>query len=343
MEQPTRTSWSSFKRLGFDARVFELFLHAYFTRSPHALFEVERASERPDYLVTRSGITVAIEATTANPRQVPGEKALHVVGLDLDAPTQSEAEMQERIDHELPIRLGSALYSKLKKRYWELPHVRGRPLVFAIEMFHAKDALLLSSVGLAQYLYGLKQSFRYDDGRLVIDTAPVSMHKQDDKEIPSGFFALPDTEHVSAVLFTNAGTYGKFTRMGFQAGLHRGNVLVTRRGLAYDHDVSASKPKPFEYRLDEAPGEEPWGSGIEVFHNPRALHQLSDDFFVDAYQTHVKNGVPVSYLPEFAPITSVTVSLYLDLDSLRPVDQRIGVGTILRREFEARNLAPPAI
>lgn len=33
------------------------------------------------------------------------------------------------------------------------------------------------------------------------------------KQIPSGFFNLPDAENVSAVLFTNTGTIPKFLRM----------------------------------------------------------------------------------------------------------------------------------
>ena len=34
-------------------------------------------------------------------------------------------------EHEnaMPLRFGSALFSKLKKKYWELPHVAGNPLV----------------------------------------------------------------------------------------------------------------------------------------------------------------------------------------------------------------------
>jgi hypothetical protein len=330
-----------FQTTAFDARVFELFLQGYFTNSG---FQIERASERPDYLVTRDGLTVAVEATTANPTDVPGAHRVPKVVSVWNAPRRTVAEIKERGDHEIPIRFGSALYSKLKKRYWDLPHVRGRPLVIAIEGFDAQDALLFSSAGLTQYLYGLRQSFRRDGkGQLLIDTEPVTVHRLGEKEIPSQFFALPEAEHISAVLFTNSGIFGKFTRMGYQAGLHRGNVLVMRRGLEYDPDPDAALPQEFAYRLDEVPGEEPWGSGIEIFHNPRAVHPVPREFFVDAVQTYVENEAPVSYMPPFVPMASITASLYLDYDSLRPVEHREdGVGTILRREFEARNLVRPA-
>ncbi|MFA4839875.1 MAG: glycosaminoglycan attachment protein, partial [Candidatus Neomarinimicrobiota bacterium] len=61
-------------------------------------------------------------------------------------------------ENAMPIRFGSPLYSKLQKRYWDLPHVTGHPLVFAIADFHDDQSMLWSSTSLIDYLYG----FRYD-------------------------------------------------------------------------------------------------------------------------------------------------------------------------------------
>jgi hypothetical protein len=328
-----------FQTTGFDARVFELFLHAYFTSIGA---QIARTAERPDYLLTRGSLTVAVEATTANPTQVPNQASAPITGVDLEALVGEETTARvERANHEVAIRFGSALFSKLRKHYWELPHVAGRPLVFAIEGFHAHDALTFSSASLAQYLYGIRQTGEHDaGGRLVISAEAVDEHQFGEKTIPSHFFAQPGAEHVSAVLFTNAGTVGKFTRMGYQAGLHRGNVIVRRRGVAWTPNPNAAEPTPFAYRLDEGPGNEPWGSGVEVFHNPRALHFIPDDFFTHAIQTRLKDGHPVSWTPQFAPFTSFTERFHLQLESLRPAsDTPDGFGTILRREFEARRIA----
>lgn len=327
-----------FQTSGFSARVFELFLYAYFTSLGA---RVDRAAERPDYLVTQGGVTIAVEATTANPTQVPGNPTAPIVGFDPTAAEQDEDEVRKRIDHEIPIRVGSALFSKLKKRYWELPHVKGRPLVLAVEPFHAHDALLFSSSAVAQYLYGVRQTGWHDEaGQLTIDTQPIVAHRLGEKEIPSGFFALPGAEHVSAVLFTNAGTVSKFTRMGYQAGFHRGNVLVFRNGTAHDPDPNAADPATFAYRLDEQPGEEPWGSGVEIFHNPRALHPVPADYFGDAAQTFLKGGIPTPFVPPFLPFASMTIRTFLDFESLRPVEDRPdGVGTIMRREFDRYDFA----
>lgn len=330
-----------FQTTGFDARVFELFLHAYFTSIDA---HIGRAHERPDYIVTRNGLTIAVEATTANPTQVPGVPPAVVTGVDLQALVdEDEQQRRERTENEIPIRVGSALFSKLGKEYWKLPHVSNRPLVFAIEPFHAHDSLLFSSAPISQYLYGIRQTGSHDaDGRLVIDTQPVATHQQGAKVIPSGFFMLPGAEYVSAVLFTNAGSVGKFTRMGYQAGFHRGNVTVVRFGEAWDPDPDAAKAESFMYRMDEDPRDEPWGSGIEVFHNPHALLPIPDDFFADAIQTRLEDGAPVSLLPRFAPFFSVTQRMHWDFESLAPVEERSGgVGTILRTEFDAYDPVRP--
>lgn len=176
----------------------------------------------------------------------------------------------------------------------------------------------------------------------MIENQPVATHQHGKKVIPSGFFEQPGAEHVSAVLFTNAGTVSKFTRMGYQAGFHRGNVMVMRYGTRWDPDPNASKPLRFAYRMDEDPGEEWWGSGVEVFHNPHALYPLSDDFFEDAKQTCLVNGGTTSLTPEFEPFSSITQRITIPLESLTPIESKPGgVGTILRAEFDTYNLVRP--
>ena len=61
-----------FQTTAFDARFLELYLFAYFSRSG---FLVERDHTNPDFLVSREGLRVAVEATTVNPSTsgVPSE------------------------------------------------------------------------------------------------------------------------------------------------------------------------------------------------------------------------------------------------------------------------------
>jgi hypothetical protein len=50
-------------------------------------------------------------------------------------------------------------------------------------------------------MYGIKQTGRIDDsGNATTVIVKISHHRWQDKEIPSGFFTQPDSEHISAVI-----------------------------------------------------------------------------------------------------------------------------------------------
>lgn len=339
-----------FQTTGFDARVFELFLHAYFSTLDGV---VSRPRQRPDFLITRGALTVAVEATTSNPTQGPGAMAgsasmlldeEHLLAAQRPGLAESSgersleerAEVIARSEHELPIRLGGALRAKLQQRYWEDTNFAGRPLVFAVEAFHATDSLYFSSAGLAGYLYGTEQSWTHDaDGTLRITSSPRTTHRVGDKVIPSHFFSLPDTEYVSAVLFTNSGTTAKFTRMGYQAGLHRGNLLITRAGFYPDPDPNSATPRLLDYTLDDPPFLEEWWNGVTVFHNPSARHPLPHEFFTGATQVYPLGDQMAADGSSANPYMSRTFILAFDDETFRPAEQSAdGIGSILEVDFE---------
>lgn len=255
-----------FQTTGFDARFTELYL---FAALDSAGFDVETIGAAPDFIVSGHGHKWAIEVTTANPSYGAVPPALPA---DL-------VELQRYIDGELAIRLGSALFSKLKRRYWELPQVAGKPLVFAIQNFASKDSLQFSDTALAHYLYGFRTySERSPDGHLLGYTADVeTIQREDGTSIPSNFFATPDSEHVSAVLWTNSGTVNKFGRIGFQRGLDSEGIHMRRIGLRFDPDPDADLPEPFDYAVGDR--WESWEEGLVMAHNPRAQFPLDDDAF----------------------------------------------------------------
>jgi len=274
--------------------------------SPVSGFTVTRRYDRPDFLVTRGGLEAAIEATTVNPS-----------GLANQAPRGpfnelSYEERKLRVQNDLPIRFGGPLYSKLKMQYWNLPHCQGQPLVLAIEAFHADDALTFGDSAITGYVYGLRQTSAWTpDGDLIISTQHVAEHTRGTKTIPSGFFTSEGAEHISAVLFTNAGTYAKFARMSYLNGRSVDQFKISREGTSYTPVPLARDPSYFCYDLDVPPFLETWGHGLVVLHNPRALHPLPDEFFADAVQTHLKDGIPSEIIPDFHIISSKTNILYV--------------------------------
>lgn len=299
-DDPDGNFVEQFQTTGFDARTFELFLFAMFLESGHV---VDRANPRPDFLLMRDGICAAVEAVTANP---PGQ-ASGTPYRALPYP-QTGQDLAAYLQNEVAIRMGSPLFTKLKQRYWELPHVSGKPLIIAIQAFHAPGSLMISSTPLGHYLFGSRQKWYHDEeGRLVISEEPIEVHRGT-KEIPSGFFAQPDAENISAVLFSNSGTIPKFNRMGHEGRYHRFGVRMLRYGTCYRHDPNATLPKPFLYEVghqDELV--ESWREGTVLFKNPRARHQLPDEWLgASAEQDFVNEQAITTFAEPFHPYWSIT-------------------------------------
>jgi hypothetical protein len=295
-----------FQTTGFDARTWEVALYAYFLSVG---FEIDRDAAAPDFICRLLNDVVAVEATTANPSG-GGVTPTTMEGLKRRAEEPS-VETLRRIEHEMPIRLGSALFSKLNRRYWELDHVAGRPIVFAIQSFSSDDALQFGDVGLAAYLYGLwATSSRTLSGDLIVQSTPLVEHRVGDKIIPSNFFGQPETEHISAVLFGNTGTFPKFGRMGLQDGLEAGDLQMLRFGWCYDHDPNASEPLWFAYDVEERPRRwrlpETWGEGMAMFHNPRASVPVREALFPGIAHHQLEDGQVTATVPRFHPFISLT-------------------------------------
>lgn len=303
MEDPDGNLVEQFQTYGFDARTFEIYLQALFQEAGHA---IDRSHDRPDFLISRDGLTVAVEAVTANP---PPTRDYQPYQLVPATRPRTRDEVFQYLKHEVAIKFGSPLYSKLQKRYWELPHVAGRPFVIAIETFHG-GALQHSATSVSQYLYGVDHSYRFDDaGYLVVEGETIKEHVGS-KTIPSNFFGQPGAEHVSAVLFCNAGTVPKFGRIG-QQGAHRSaDVRMVRYGTCLDLDPNATEPEQFAYEVgDPDVPPEPWRDGSVLIHNPNALRPLPAEWLGAGGEENLQPGgtVALTWKDPFQPFESLTM------------------------------------
>jgi hypothetical protein len=192
-------------------------------------------------------------------------------------------------DGYMAIKYGSSLTSKLKKQppYWEYPNAKGLPFIIAIADFHRPDPKTLRpSMGythsaLAPYLYGFKSLVERDeDGNYYVKYRKISNHRYLDKEIPSGFFNLPNAKNVSAVLFCNAGTLGKFNRMGVLAGFGLPNYRYLRIGEKFNiSDPIATEGISCLIDIQHPNYHETWFDELNLFHNPNALYPLNPSLF----------------------------------------------------------------
>ncbi len=282
-----------FQTRGFDARIWELYMYALFTELGYGF---DRSHSAPDLHCVGPLGEFFVEATTVNPSPLP--------------PEVDETNEQAYFDAYVPIKFGSALFSKVKKRYWEKAHVKGLPLVLAIQDFHAPGAMIWSNTGLVEYLYGIRQTDGVDsEGNPTTISERITSHRWQDKEIPSSFFAQPDSEHISAVIANPGGTLSKFTRLGYLAGFGDRRLVILRRGFAYQGGRS---PTPFSTRIDTTGRDETWCEGLSVYHNPDAEVALYPCAIPGATHHTIREGRIVSAMPGFFPVGSQTIILAVD-------------------------------
>jgi hypothetical protein len=293
-----------FQTAGFDARIWEFYLFAYLHE---AEFDVDRTSPVPDFTCYKYGMKCCVEAVTANPTQEPA--SANVVQT-----RERTGGDRKQITDQVAIKLGSSLYSKLQKKYWEHKNIGGNPLIFAIQDFSERESLVRTSSILANYLYGYSYDWYHDkNGKLLIVPKQISGHRGSRKEIPSGFFLLPGTENISAVLFSNAGTIAKFNRMGYLAEFRppKRQVRMIRKGTCYDWESeSATLPAEFSYEVGNPDFPETWAQSLELFHNPRTKYPIDPRVFPTIVHHRWENDNLRTIMPsgaKFHPFSSTTL------------------------------------
>jgi hypothetical protein len=288
-----------FQTTGFDQRVWEL---ALFAGLEEICGSVDRVDDRPDFRCLAESQTFFVECTTSAPTQGPEGPP---------PPPETPDEFFDRIreqgdiaDDEVAIKLGSALFSKLKKEYDKLPHVADHPLVLAIEAFFKEGALWKSNSSLISFLYGLGP---VEVAPGIYEFGPLVEHEHDGKSIPSGFLLADQCQPISAIIFSNAGTISKFSRIGTQQGLGAPGVRLFRQGYRHNPDPNAIEPLTFSYEVGEI--DERWSDGLTVMHNPRASHPLDPAIFGAVTQIEYEAADLRITHAEFDVFTSVTQNI----------------------------------
>ena len=288
-----------FQTTGFDARLWELYLFATFVEME---YRIEHIHAVPDLTCVGVLGELTVEAMTVNPSRDQD-------GSIRPLPPRDTPEQLRAFLHEyMPIRFAKTLTSKLARKYGEKPSAKDKPLLFAIQDFSAEASMVSTRSALEVYLYGYDHEWEHDSaGRLTITAQPVGEHRWGKKAIPSGFFELPGAEHVSAVLSNNSGTISKFNRMGVLAGFGSPRVTLVRKGFAMDHDPNAAVPQEFSYIVHASEHQETWAEGLNVFHNPRAIHPIHPAMLPGvAHHRRLKDGRVESLIPAFHPLGSFT-------------------------------------
>lgn len=282
-----------FQTVAFDARLWEVYLFAAFVE---AGFVRLRDVAIPDFVFRSPFGVVGVEATTLNPSKGPRRP-----------PITNNEEAGAYLENYIPIKLARALRKKLErsKPYWDEPAVRGYPFVLAVQDFHSHGSMRLLTHAATEYVFGVRHTMR--DGKIHVEW--IDEHVFGKAREKSGFFRLPNVEHISAVIINPQGTLNKFNRLGYVAEFGDRNIRIIRRGYARaEHRNPADpRPVPFVHKVYDPGYSETWVEGMVVLHNPRALVPLPPEFLENACHEFLQdNGKIMSRIPEFHPYLSET-------------------------------------
>ena len=301
MPRPDDNFVSDFQTSNFDSRLWELYLLAVF-REQGVLVTQDHPS--PDFLIERAGHECYVEAVTANPRDGP------IQGFP--SPSLAPQDREERLLGAPAVRFAKTLRSKLQREYDKAPHVHGKAFAIAIADFHAPSSMVWSREALPSYLYGVNAQVKEGpNGPIAVGTA-VDVLRGDDR-IPAGLFRDPTMSHLSAVIFSNAATLGKFNRMGYLAGWRPPGLTMVREGLLFDRTPGALEPISFKLDVlsDEYEAMWPWGEAwcqeLEAYHNPLATHPIAFDLLPGATHWFESDGeIICSSMWKWSVLSSVT-------------------------------------
>lgn len=278
-----------FQSSSFNSRLFELYLNAIFYEMD---FIICRDYAQPDYIISKHGIDIAVEAVTVAELVEPTEK------LVLD---QNELEdLQRYVKEQMPFKFARTLLNKVRHRpeplkvcYWELEHTKGKPFIMALHDYSRRLSMSFSMPALQSYLYGVD----IDSG------SKIEQHTFGSRSIQSNFFGSNKNENVSAVLLATHATIPKFDRMGVVAGIEQKNVNSIVRGVKTDENCN---PIPFATIVNDPSYEEPWCTAMYMFHNPKALNPIPPSLFPRVIHVFEQDGEIVQYFPPNYVITSTT-------------------------------------
>lgn len=270
-----------FQSTGFDARLWEIYLFIFLYENN---FEQIDDVNRPDFHVKKNGYDFFIEASLSSEKEAERYSREFI----REAVEKNDLKIQKELIDYYSIRMGSVLYSKLNKRYWELDWVKDKPLVFAVTPSHNYISKFIPDAKIMEYLYGVKITSDEIDGLLLnAKNVVVEEHIHEGKIIPSNFFSQPDSENVSAVIFSNNCDLHKFNRMGFEHKLSERNLIIIRSGFEYDDSKPNAKAKEFTYQVKKGEVTENWAESLTIYHNPNAKIKLDTSVFENVKQIWV--------------------------------------------------------
>ncbi|WP_068871514.1 hypothetical protein [Edwardsiella tarda] len=279
-----------FQSASFNSRLFELYLNAAFYEMD---FEINREYAQPDYMLSKNGIEISVEAATVAEVEEPIEKII----LDENEINN----IQDHVKEQMPFKFARTLLKKARHRpeplklpYWELKHTKGKPFIIALHDYSRRMSMCASMSALPSYLYGID----IESGK------KIERHFFQNKSIQSNFFGSNKNENISAILLATNATIPKFNRMGIIAGIEQSNVKTFIEGIKTDNK---GVPMLFSANVNDPKYKEPWCTAIYMFHNPNALNPIHPELFESVIHVFEEDGELIYFYPPNYILSSMSI------------------------------------
>lgn len=261
-------------QISFNSAFWEIYLYALFRDYG---FEFDWSHAAPDFLLSSHGHPFLVEAVTANAAQgKPNE-------WDADFSLLSSSNRSidiKALNREAMVRLANAIHGKSRKfteSYSKLPHVSRKPFVLAIAPFEQPHFNHQYNRPIMSVLYDhYVDEPEYMSNPAAFPNGPPTRHlgfvtKDNGAEIELGLFNDDRMRQISAVLFSCTATWGKVSALSPQTQEHQ-TIMRTVWGA-----TAEGQPMERVGRANEIG--ETLSDGIQIYHNPFALHPLDPAYF----------------------------------------------------------------
>ena len=243
----------------FNSSFWEIYLYQCFKDLDMG---VDFSKSAPDFTVkTKNDNVINIEAVTANHAH---DSSPEWIGQDLK-------DDNDFLNFSC-IRILNAIDSKHKKylsSYCKLEHVKDTPFVIAVAPFEQSMFFMQNNEAIIRVLYG--KGIDKHNNFVEVDTPTAK--KKENISLELGMFTSEKYQNISAVIFSTTATIGKAKTQTSIPRLIRCSRYHEKVGLLVELKENSEY---FETHLD----------GLQIHHNPYAVHKLPPEAFRKYEVTH---------------------------------------------------------
>lgn len=310
----------------FSSSFWELYLNKAFKELG---YEIDYSKASPDFnLVGANNKFISVEAVTANPQNVIELTESNLPGEDFL--NESTLKLSGKIRDKHKLYMGDG---KKKHPYCSLEHVKGHPFVLALAPFDRILSQSQNNTAINRVLYGVEPPKKNSGTQAIVESIP----NKNGQRIDLGIFTNDSYKEISAVIFSTTGTFGKVVAKAGTASFIRATWLrklsmadfmanegLGKLGTQVNKDSEDSvlvTERAFDgrnicgydmYVCDPADHSESHLDGLQVYHNPYALHPLAHEDFdsseIVQYHYDVENGQMLIDYKDRALVSRNTVS-----------------------------------